>query len=535
MTDNTYSIIIENGTIIDGSGKAKYKADVGITDGIIKTVGNLQAEKADIRIDAEGLFVCPGFIDSHCHTDIGYAAEFPGVRGKLMQGVTTDVCGLCSTSYAPVGEGHLEEFLKRQSDVLAGIRKSMTVAEYIEETNKRGNSTNIAMFAGNANIRIHGVGYEDRAPSDEEMTKMKELLKSAMEDGAFGLSSGLTYVPSQFASTEELIELCKVIAPFGGMYNSHMRNEGNEVIKSVAEVIEIAEKSGCKGHCSHLKAAGSKNHGKVKECLRLIDEANQRGVDVSFDVYPYTAGSISLSAVLPQWILSQGFGDDFEVLKDLKNIKRIEEDLKREDWENIVLQCGYDKINIGYADNLPQYEGKSISQIAKELNLTELEAMLKVIIDSKAQATIIYYIISEDDLRLLMKSKYCSIGTDAFARDYDGPTAGGKPHPRNFGGIPRFIKKYVLDEKLMSIEEGIYKITGLPAKMFKLPKRGLIKENMTADITIINPLALEDTCTYINPVSKPKGIDYVIIDGKIAADDGIFNDIRAGKALKLDK
>jgi len=348
------------------------------------------------------------------------------------------------------------------------------------------------------------------------------------------MSTGLTYVPSQFASTDELIELCKIIAPFGGIYNSHMRNEGNELVKSVQEVIEIAEKSGCKGHCSHLKAAGTKNHGKVKECLKLIEEANKRGVDVNFDVYPYTAGSIDLSAVLPQWVLSEGFGNNFEILKNPQNIKKIEEDLEREDWENIVLQCGYDKIFIGYANNLSQYEGKSISQIAKELNSTELEAMLKVLVDSRVQATIIYYIISEDDLRLLMQSPYCCIGTDAYARDYSGATTGGKPHPRNFGAMPRFIKKYVLDEKLMSIEEGIYKITGFPARIFKIPNRGLIQENKAADITIINPLTIEETGTYLNPAAKPNGIEYVIIEGKIAVDKGTFNDIRAGKMLKLD-
>lgn len=533
--NNTYSIIIENGMIIDGSGKPMYKSDIGIADGIIKAIKDLSTEKADIRIDAKGLLVCPGFIDSHCHTDIGYAAEFPGVRGKVMQGVTTDVCGLCSTSYAPVGEGHLEEFLKRQANVLAGIRKSMTVAEFIEETNKKGNSTNMAMFAGNANIRIHGLGYENREASAEEMDRMKELLKSAMEDGAFGLSTGLTYVPSQFASTQELMELCKIIAPFGGIYNSHMRNEGNELVKSVKEVIEIAEKSGCKGHCSHLKAAGTKNHGKVKECMRLIEEANIRGVDVSFDVYPYTAGSIDLSAVLPQWVLSEGFGNNFEVLKNPQNIEKIKKDLEREDWENIVLQCGYDKIFIGSANNLSQYEGKSISQIAEELDCTELEALLKVLIDSEAQATIIYYIVSEDDLRLLMQSPYCCIGTDAYARDYSGATSGGKPHPRNFGAIPRFIKKYLLDEKLMPIEEGIHKITGFPAKIFKIPNRGLIQENKVADITVINPLTIEETSTYLNPISKPEGIEYVIIDGKIAVDKGEFKNIYAGKMLKLDR
>jgi N-acyl-D-amino-acid deacylase len=232
-------------------------------------------------------------------------------------------------------------------------------------------------------------------------------------------------------------------------------------------------------------------------------------------------------------VLSEGFSNDFEIFKNPQNVKKIEEDLKHEDWENIVLQCGYDKIFIGSANNLSQYEGKSISQIAKELNSTELEAMLKVLVDSMAQATIIYYIVSEDDLRLLMQSPYCCIGTDAYARDYSGATTGGKPHPRNFGAIPRFIKKYVLNEKLMSIEEGIYKITGFPAKVFKIPNRGLIQENKVADITVINPLTIGETGTYLNPATKPNGIEYVIIEGKVAVDKGNFNDIRAGKMLKL--
>lgn len=533
MNSEPYSIIIEGGTIIDGSGLHAYHADIGIRGDRIDTIGNLSGKEALSRIHTEGCFVCPGFIDSHCHTDTNYSNIYPGVPGKVMQGITTDVCGLCGSSAAPVGEGHLKEFIKREEHTLGGVRKSLTMKEFINDIEKTGNSTNMAVFVGNANLRIHAVGYKNVAPDENQMQKMKDLLKQAMEEGAFGLSTGLTYVPSEFSSTEELIELSKVIAEYGGMYNSHMRNEGDRVIESVEEVIEIAEKSGCKGHCSHLKAAGVRNHGKAVECLKRIEEANVRGVDVTFDVYPYTAGSISLSALLPQWILSEGFGVDFINLKKSEVISRIREDLKKDDWENVILQCGYDKIYIGFAENLPQYEGKSLKQIAEELNTDGVEALIQVLIESKAQATIIYYIADENDLKQLIQSPYCVIGTDAYARDYQGPTSGGKPHPRNFSGIPRFIKKYVMEEKLLSMEAGIRRLTGLPASIFGIRERGLIKNGFMADITIFNGEEIAENGTYQDPVRQPAGIRYVIINGKISVENGIFKDIRAGRVLKM--
>jgi N-acyl-D-aspartate/D-glutamate deacylase len=533
LSNDRYDLVIKNGRIIDGTGSPAYIGDIAVKGRRIVKISPHICETSDTMIDAEGLCVCPGFFDSHCHTDIAYATEFPGVPGKVMQGVTTDVCGLCSTSAAPVGEGHLNEFLSREANTPGGVRKALSYRDFIKETEERGNSTNMAMFVGNANLRIHAVGYENKAADQYQMDEMKKLLRQSMEEGAFGLSTGLTYVPSEFASTEELIELCRVAAEYGGMYNSHMRNEGKGVFKSIEEVIEIAEKGGCRGHCSHLKIADASCHGQADKCLKLIEDANKRGDRITFDVYAYTAGSIMLSAMLPSWILSKGFGKDFSILKNPDIVAKIKEDMKKDDWENIVLQCGYENIYVGYANGLPQYKGKSISEIAEEEGISNLEAVLKVLIKSNAQATVVYYMISEEDLKTFIRSPYCLIGTDAFARDYEGITTGGNPHPRNFNGIPRFIKKYVLDEKLISLEEGIRRLTGLPAEIFRIKDRGLIKEGYVADLTIIDPEIIRDTGTYDLPARKPQGIEYVLIGGKFAVNRGEFIDIRAGRALTM--
>jgi len=527
-----FSVIIENGTVIDGTGSAPFRADIGITGGMISAVGNLHNAPAEFRIDASERYVCPGFIDVHCHTDV-YSAYFPGAEGKIMQGVTTDVCGLCGESAAPIGKGWLGEYIARNENRLpepmdAPIR-DISFEEYLKETNDRGNTTNMAMFAGNSNLRIHAMGYEDRRASEKELDKMKAMLIRAMEEGSFGLSTGLTYVPSMFASTEELIELCKVIAPYGGIYNSHMRNEGNEVVESVKEVIEIAGQSGCHGHVSHLKVIGQKNHGKSAECLRLIDKANEEGVNITFDVYPYTAGSSSLRTLLPGWVLSHGFKENFAVLRDCR--ERILEDIKKDNWDNMILSCGYGNIFIGAAGNDSRYEGKSITQIARENGISEIDSVFRVLMDSQGEATMIYHALCEEDLTAFMESPYCMIGTDAFARCYDGPTSAGKPHPRNYGGFPRFIRRYLLEKKVYDLAEGIHRITGFAAKNFGLTGRGELRKDFVADVTVFNPDTICDIGDYIMPNQKPAGIDWVLIGGQPVVQAGVFTDLRFGRML----
>ena len=264
-------LILENSRIIDGTGRPAYIGDVGIYNGMIVEIGTLKNMEAEERIDINGDVLCPGLVDSHCHTDM-YAEQFPEALGKIMQGVTTDVCGLCGDSPAPVGNGHLEEFQAHQTYGLPGARpfRPLSFKEY-GQIMAEGTSTNMALFVGNANLRVHAIGYEDRPASQKELDEMAGMLKESMGEGAFGLSTGLTYVPSGFSREEELAELCKYLVPFDGIYNSHMRNEGDRIEEAIREVIRILQKSGCRGHISHLKLSGIKTHGKAEQCLRVID------------------------------------------------------------------------------------------------------------------------------------------------------------------------------------------------------------------------------------------------------------------------
>ena len=531
-----YDIIIEKGNIVDGTGNDSFISDIGIIGERIVMIGDLKNDISEKRINAENLVVSPGFIDAHTHTD-KHSAFFPLAEGKVMQGVTTDVCGLCGGSFAPIGSLGLEEYSSRSSDLLLKDLKEpfkeITYKEFVDETNIRGNATNMAMFVGNANLRRDVSKYENRKLSQEEFQTMKDILLQSMNEGAFGLSSGLTYVPSMFSNIEELIELCKVIAPFKGIYNSHMRNEGNQVSSSVHEVIRIAKESGCLGHISHLKVLGKNNHGKSKGLLDTIDLANNENVGITFDVYPYTAGSTTLDTLLPAWVISEGFGEDFSIFE--KDREKIIEDIKKDDWDNIIESCGYENIHIGNSEGNPFYEGKSIEQIAKELEILEIDALFKILKDSKGQATMIYHAISEEDLKNFIRHPKCMIGTDAYSRHYTGPTAEGKPHPRNYGAFPRYISKYLIEEKVLTLEEGIYRITGLSANVFGLLDRGVIKENNFADITIFDPHTIKDMGDYNAPNVKPRGIEWVLINGKIVVKSGEFNDIAAGKMLKFRK
>ena len=531
-----FDIIVQEGLIADGTGGSLYKGDIGIISDRIINIGDLRDCECSERIDATGLIVSPGFIDVHTHTD-KHSQFYPFAEGKVMQGVTTDICGLCGTSFAPIGKNGLSEYIKRNRDkLIEGIEnpfRAISFQEFLEETNERGNATNLGMFVGNANLRLEFSKYENRELSDEEFVEMKEMLKLAMDEGAFGLSTGLTYVPSMYSSIEELIELCKVIAPYSGIYNSHMRNEGNEVLDSINELIRITRESGCNGHISHLKVLGKKNHGKSVQCIKLIDEANNSGQNVTFDVYPYTAGSTSLTTLLPEWVISLGFENDFEIFTKKRDL--IESDLAKEDWDNIIASSGYENIYIGNSEGNPNYEGKNLKEIADELQILELDALFKVLKDSKGHATMIYHSIYEEDLIQFMKHPKCMIGTDAYSRHYSGPTAEGKPHPRNYGAFPRFIRRYIIDKGILTMTEGIHRITGLPAETFGLTDRGLIKKDYIADITIFNPDSIQDVGDYEKPNQVPKGIEWVLVNGDIVVKKGGFTGKASGRMLKFRK
>lgn len=525
--------LILHGTLIDGMGNPLMPGDLRIRDGRITEIGTGIAPLPDEEIiEAQGLMVTPGFIDAHCHTDM-YAADCPEACGKIMQGVTTDVCGLCGDSPAPIGTGNLEEFRARREYRLPGGAElsACTFSDYREQRNTVGNTTNMALFVGNCNLRVHAIGYENRPASAVEMDMMKGLLRESMEAGAYGLSTGLTYVPSMFASQEELTELSRVIAGYGGIYNSHMRNEGDQVLKSIDEVISITEQSGCIGHISHLKVSGLANHGRSQECLERIHKACDRGVPITFDVYPYTAGSCGLRTLLPPELLEQGVegGSGPGASQMLAHLRRR---LKEADWDNLLLSCGAEQITVSEAAGRKEFEGKSLREIGDILQTDKAETLIQVLKAANGQGTIIYHALWEKDLRTFIQDPLCTIGTDAFARNYTGPTAAGRPHPRNYGAFPRFVRKYLLDEKLLPLEKGIEKITSLAARQFQIPDRGVLRPGAIADITIFDPARIGETGDFLTPARPPKGIEYVFVGGRTAVRQGSFADIRGGRVLK---
>lgn len=530
MTDHN-TILIRGGTILDGSGQPAYRGDVRLAQdriaAIAPTLSPLEQEEV---LPAEGLYVCPGFIDAHCHSDT-YAEHVPDARGKTMQGVTTDVCGLCGESAAPIGEGHIEQYRQNREYQLPGAAplQARSFAQYRRELDPRGVSTNMALFVGNANLRIHAVGYEARPASAAELDRMTHMLAESMQEGAFGLSTGLTYVPSMNSSTEELICLSRAMAPYGGIYNSHMRNESDRVLESIQEVITIAQRSGCKGHISHLKASGKRNHGKAEACLELIHDANARGIPVDFDVYPYTAGSCGLRTLLPPELLNRGLDFSASTLLSPSALADLRRRLAEADWDNLLLSCGGEGILL--ADGIPGLEGQSIAQIAARWQTDAAETVARLLCQTEGQGTIIYHALAQSDLRAFLRDPLCSLGTDAFLRDYTGPTAQGCPHPRNYGAFPRWLRSYLLEGKLLPLEEGIRKITALPAGQFGLRERGLLRPGYRADLTIFDPRTVRERGTFLHPAQQPDGIVHVIVNGQSAVKDGRFCHAQAGRIL----
>lgn len=519
-------VLIQGGTVIDGTDHGAVRADVRIADGRIAEIGpGLPPMEGELVLPAEGLAVCPGFIDAHCHTDM-YARDVPDACGKVMQGVTTDICGLCGDSPAPIGAGNLDKFRSRREYQLPGGEelRDISFAEYACRIDQQGNSTNMALFVGNSNLRIHAVGYENRPVTRAELDVMKGMLAESVEAGAFGLSTGLTYYPSQCASQAELIELCRAMAPLGGIYNSHMRNESDHVLEAIREVIEIARASGCRGHISHLKVSGQKNHGKAEQCLELIHAAQDQGVDISFDVYPYTAGSCGLRTLLPPELLEKGFNRSSLLAAD--TLTRCRERLSDGDWDNLLLSCGAE--NIVVAAGPKELEGKTIASVVRQSGLDTAEALCRLLCRTRGQGSIVYHALGEGDLLTFMRDPLCSIGTDAFARNYTGPTAAGKPHPRNYGAFPRWLRHYVLEQKLFSLEEGVRKVTAVPAEQFGLSGFGTLQVGKRADLTVFDPKTIRENGDFMHPNRPPDGVRYVVIRGRLAVEGGVFQPIHAG-------
>jgi len=529
-----YDLLIRNGLVVDGSGTPGRIADVAVNGDRIVGIGKLKNSSGAREIDATGMVVAPGFIDMLGQSET-YLLIDPRAMSKIMMGVTTEVTGE-GESIAPVNE----RLIKEQEDFNRRYKLSIdwrTLGEYFSRLEKQGSGVNLATFVGATQVREYVIGFDNRPPTPAELEQMKQLVAAAMKDGALGVSTALQYVPARFAKTDEIVELAKVARQYGGIYATHQRSEANALDESLAEVLEIARRAQIPVEIWHLKTAYKKNWGRMPEVLARIKRARARGLDITADIYPYIAGSTGLSACLPPWALEGGTEKMLSRLKDTSVRQRLKGEISTDskEWENIYLGSGgAPGVLIGSVINrdLEAMQGKRLSQIAKDQGKDPLDALFDLILADHGQTEAIYFMMSEEDMRTAMKAPFVSFCTDSEARANDGPLAGSKSHPRGWGSYPRILGRYVREEHLLTLEQAIHKMTGLPAKRVGLRDRGLLQTGSFADITIFDPRTIIDRATFEMPNQHPEGIKFVIVNGQISVDDGKRTPALAGHVLR---
>lgn len=522
----SFDILIKNGTVVDGIKDNSFTADVGIAGDKIVAIGDLESANAKIIIDASGKIVSPGFIDIHSHTGLELLVN-PKAESKIRQGVTTELGGNCGGSEFPLkadDAGFRKRVLERMN-----VRVDWTdLAGFLSRLSKQGTAINFATLVGQGTVREYVMAEERREPTPEELGRMKNLVAEAMEQGAFGLSSGLEYTPSGFALAEEVVELAKIAAQYGGIYATHIRSEDSQVMEALAEAIHIAESARLPLQISHYKVCGTTNWWKMPMMMDLIERAKARGVDVAADRYPYTAYSTGLSVNFPQWALAGGSEALVKRLQDPGERARMKpetmEKMRGTPWENIVL--------IGMRNKENQHlMGKNIGQAAAEKNQDPYEFACDLIISEGGNVSIVGFAMSEEDTELTLKHPQVMLCSDGSALAPYGPLDRGIPHPRNYGTFPRFLGLYVRERKALPLPEAIKKMSSMPAARLGLKDRGTIQSGSFADLVVFDLEKIAEKSTYSEPKQYPEGIDYVIVNGTIVIDHGTHSGQLPGKVL----
>lgn len=496
MIGERFDLVVRGGTVYDGTGAAGVRADVGVRDERIVAFGTIAA-RGDVELDAHGLAVAPGFIDVHSHDDYAVLLE-PEMPFKVMQGVTTEVVGNCGSGVVPFEAG-LVRFRRMHPDANPAPWDSF--ADYLERVDGVQPSCNVAVLIGQGTLRRGAMGHEPRAPSVTELDRMKAWVREGVRAGAVGLSTGLIYEPSRYAKTDEVIALVRELGgPAGGLYATHMRNEADGLLDAVREAIRIGEEAGVPVQISHHKASGRRNWGRVRDSLALIDEARVRGLDVTADQYPYTAGSTSLAAVLQNGAFR---GDSPGGLGQLE---------------------GGDVL-IAFAPKHPAWEGRTIATLANWWDL-DAEAAAQRVVDGEGDACfVVVFTMDERDVKTVMAHPTTMIGSD-------GVPTGGNPHPRLYGCFARVLGRYVREEKVLDLPTAIHRMTGMPAAKFQLLDRGAIRPGAFADLVVFDPARIDDLATYTEPRQPPAGVRAVYVNGTAVARDGRHTGARPGRGLR---
>ncbi len=525
-----YDILIKGGTIFDGTGKDDgYVADVAISGDKIVNIGNLKNASAKKVIKADGLFVTPGFIDILNHSDT-YLTLFtiPKQNSLISQGITTIIGGNCGASLAPLVNSGAIASVQKWTDTSQINVDWLRMSEFLSVLEGRGNlALNFGTLVGYSTVRNGILKGEQRALTPQESDMAQLLIDQSQKEGAFGLSSGLVYSGEKMATDDELKNALKITAKNNGVFSVHLRNESDSLLDALVEVLTLAKKTKVKLHISHLKVIGQDNWDKFEDALHKIEKAKNKGVDVTFDVFPYASNGMTLYSILPSWAKSGSKEDIKNRLRDEKERKKIEEDLSK-------MNLNYKKITIASlaGDNI--FLGKTISGIAENWGTSPESTIINLLLASNLRVIVFAHILSEENLQKALRHPLCIVSSDGAGYDLEYKKNGGLPHPRAFGAFPRFLRKYpnVDNVNIISYKDAIYKITGFPAERMNIKNRGNLKRGFFADITIFDPKKIEELTTFEDPFKYSIGISNVIINGKSVYENGDYNDGYYGKVLK---
>ncbi|MDR1979123.1 MAG: D-aminoacylase [Synergistaceae bacterium] len=531
-----YDLVIRNAWVYDGAGNPPVKGDVAVRDGKIASIRHLGKEAALRSIDAGGLALSPGFVDLHNHLDMAVLG-LPFMDSHTTQGVTTSLTGNCGLSMAPLADATRDLARRYLSPFIPSAAESdwkwNSFGDFTRRIEDVGIGHNLAGLVGQGSVRVAVKGFDPSPASESEMEAMKNLLRESLEEGAFGLSSGLIYPPGSFTEDRELEELASVLTEYGALYSTHMRNEGGVLIESVEAALELGRKCRVPVEISHHKATGRRNWGKLHRTLHMMELAREEGIDVCCDIYPYTAGSTTISALLPPFALEGGLEGALKRLTEPEARQQMKQELQnsRGDWENTLGNVGFENILICSSPEKTASQGKTLKELIDEHPQKDspYEAFFDILLDMRCDATMAIFSMDEEEMEYGVTHPLSSIVSDAWATS---PALGGRPHPRAYGTFPRFLRRFALDARRLSLENAIRKITSLPASRIGLSDRGLVKKGCWADLVLFDPKALRDRATYADPHQYPEGIEMVLVNGCIAVERGSVRESKAGRVLR---
>lgn len=528
-----YEFIIRNAMIYDGSGEPGYKGDLAVNGDSIVAVGKFHAI-GKTEWDAEGKALAPGFINM-----LSWSPETLLRDGRslsdIRQGVTLEVMGEGS-SYGPYND-EMKSYMQENLKDLDIDVSWTTLGEYLQFLEDKGVSTNVASFVGATTLRAYYIGFEDRAPTEEEMQGMKELARQAMEEGAMGIGSALIYAPAFYAKTEELVELCKVAAEYDGMYITHMRSEGNKFLEALDEVIEISEKSGIRSEIYHLKAAGKQNWHKLDQAIAKIDSAREAGIVLTTNMYTYTAGATGLDAAMPPWVQEGGYSAWANRLKNPSIRKKVIAEMKTDaqDWENLYYSAGSadNLVLVGFEnEELRKYTGKTLAEVSQMRGTSPEETAIDLVIEDGSRVGTVYFLMSEENVKKQTNLPWMSFGSDAGSIAPEGEFLKYNPHPRAYGNFARLLGKYVREEKALTLESAIHKLSALPASNLKIKRRGSLKVGNYADLVVFDPASVQDHATFEDPHQLSTGVTDVWVNGVQVLKDEEHTGATPGKFVK---